>query len=369
MKKIFVSILLSAFLLSTVPPVYAASNPFESMIASALRSMGISRNVGATGATGVKGATGIQGIPGSTGPTGVQGATGVTGVKGDTGPTGYQGATGQIGATGVQGLQGIPGIQGPIGATGGIGDIGPVGPTGATGLLDTSSLNAITTRLTNLEQNSPKPPTDFVFFNGAVNTQGADSAEFDAQGYDMVTFSYKCTVGESALTLYSSPDHVTGTAQVSKDPTQCKNGGSITLPLAGRYYVVEMNSTTNPSLSVNAVGHFYNTGSAGATGVSGATGPKGDAGSVLAKSNFYVKIDGPYTAGPDSANTVTHGCVSSNDIAVSGGMYSYSGAIKNWITIKSSPNDFQENQHNWVTTVINTAETGTFTVITKCLKF
>ncbi len=127
MKKIFASILLSAFILSTVPPVYAASNPFESMIASALRSMGITRNIGATGATGVKGATGafgaagIQGVMGSTGPTGYQGATGSTGVKGDTGLAGLQGSTGiqgPIGATGTQGLVGATGIQGPAGIQG-----------------------------------------------------------------------------------------------------------------------------------------------------------------------------------------------------------------------------------------------------------
>lgn len=99
----------------------------------------------------------------------------------------------------------------------------------------------------------------------------------------------------------------------------------------------------------------------------GEQGPQGEPGVNLSKDSFYTEISGPYSTGPGTAQTVIYGCDNA-DVAISGGLYSSSGPIWNWRTIRNSPNDLQANQHNWVTTITNVAESGTFTLIVKCLK-
>lgn len=122
-------------------------------------------------------------------------------------------------------------------------------------------------KITELEQridaleNQPTPtptptPFEFVFFQGAVSTNDAISQVADGLGFTRLLFSFQCTIGEAAIFLQFSQDQTSWTTQISRDPTQCKNGEVIDLSPAGRYYRVVMGSTTNPSLSVNAIGHF-----------------------------------------------------------------------------------------------------------------
>lgn len=109
------------------------------------------------------------------------------------------------------------------------------------------------------DQPTPTPtpaPFEFVFFQGAVSTDGAISSIVDGEGYTRLMFSFQCTVGEAAITLQHSADQVTWVNHISRDPTQCKNGEVLDLTPAGRYYRVVIGSTTNPSLSVNSIGHF-----------------------------------------------------------------------------------------------------------------
>lgn len=104
---------------------------------------------------------------------------------------------------------------------------------------------------------TPTPsPFEFVFFQGAVSTSGATSQVADGQGFTRLLFSFQCTIGEAAIFLQYSQDQTSWTNQISKDPTQCENGEVIDLSPAARYYRVVIGSTTNPSLSVNAIGHF-----------------------------------------------------------------------------------------------------------------
>lgn len=122
-------------------------------------------------------------------------------------------------------------------------------------------------KITELEQrikaleNQPTPtptpaPFEFVFFQGAVSTNGAVSQVADGQGFTRLLFSFQCTIGEAAIFLQFSQDQTSWTTQVSRDPTQCKNGEVIDLSPAGRFYRLLVASTTNPSLSVNSIGHF-----------------------------------------------------------------------------------------------------------------
>lgn len=104
---------------------------------------------------------------------------------------------------------------------------------------------------------TPTPaPFEFVFFQGVVSTNGAVSQVADGQGFTRLLFSFQCTIGEAAIFLQFSQDQTSWTNQLSKDPAQCKNGEVIDLTPAARYYRVVMGSTTNPSLSVNSIGHF-----------------------------------------------------------------------------------------------------------------
>lgn len=116
-------------------------------------------------------------------------------------------------------------------------------------------------RIKALETQPPTPtptpsPFEFVFFQGAVSTNGAVSQVADGQGFTRLLFSFQCTIGEAAISLQFSQDQTSWTNQISKDPAQCKNGEVIDLSPAARYYRVVMGSTTNPSLSVNSIGHF-----------------------------------------------------------------------------------------------------------------
>lgn len=109
------------------------------------------------------------------------------------------------------------------------------------------------------DQPTPTPtpaPFEFVFFQGAVSTNGAVSQVADGQGFTRLQFSFQCIIGEAAIFLQFSADQTNWTNQISKDPTQCKNGEVIDLSPAARYYRVLLGLTTNPSLSVNAIGHF-----------------------------------------------------------------------------------------------------------------
>jgi hypothetical protein len=273
--RIIIIIALIFFSLVSPYRVFAATenanhNLFEAFYQYLLRRIGpLGGIVGSTGNTGATGVTGLQGATGQQGVSGLQGASGFAGLVGQTGPAG---------PTGASGLQGSSGPSG-VGSSGATGVAGGFGPTGATGGIDTATLNAINTRLSNLETEAPQAPLDFIFFNGSVPTNGAQSNIADAQGYDTFTFSYQCTVGEAEFRLYSSPDQATWVEQFKRNPDQCEAGGTELLPVAGRYYRLDMGTTTNPSLSVNAFGHFFKSsggvGPTGASGLSGAVGATG----------------------------------------------------------------------------------------------
>lgn len=123
-----------------------------------------------------------------------------------------------------------------------------------------SQLTSLGNRVTALESAQPAQPIDFEFFAGPIPTplDGEISPTFDANDYTQVNVSYKCTVGEAAIWISTSTDEVNWTGYNIADPTKCKNGGTLTLPLGARYVRFSMGSTTNPSLSVNLTGRFYN---------------------------------------------------------------------------------------------------------------
>lgn len=75
----------------------------------------------------------------------------------------------------------------------------------------------------------------------------------------------------------------------------------------------------------------------------------------------------PYFVNQNEPHTVIYGC-DDNDVAIGGGLYNTSGRIADWRTIRSTPNDLQANQHNWITTVVNVAESGQFSLMVKCLR-
>lgn len=268
MKKLLLPLGLLLLVFSLFTPSVSAANSAPISPQSIFDSIfGKNIKVGSTGATGIQGPIGA---------TGLMGPTGKIGPKGDTGPTGPSGLIGPIGATGELGSQGFTGQKGDSGAT---------GPQGATGLIDTGTLNTITTRLTDLEQNSPNSPVDFVFFNGPVSTSGAISPIFDAKNYTKITFSIQCTIGETGFRLASSPDQNIWIQQYGKLCAQ-NEAISVTLNTAGRYYRVDTGVTPTSEPFINAVGHFFNEGSegiqgaTGATGIQGITGLKGDTGAT-----------------------------------------------------------------------------------------
>ena len=123
---------------------------------------------GVDGADGVDGQDGAQGIQGLTGNTG---ATGQTGAKGNTGATGQTGATGNTGATGQTGAKGDTGLTG---AKGDKGDTGAQGIQGATGLLDTATLEEITTDINKNETRSVINASNLVGLTNEV--RGRDTA-------------------------------------------------------------------------------------------------------------------------------------------------------------------------------------------------
>lgn len=112
----------------------------------------------------------------------------------------------------------------------------------------------------------------------------------------------------------------------------------------------------------------------GDPGPVGPQGPKGDPGQPgvgLDLTKIYTKVDGPFTATKDIASTVAHGC-NQGDLAIGGGIYSYSGSLANWRTIKNTPrytepSDVMVTANGWDTTVINTVENGTFWTMTRCV--
>lgn len=136
--------------------------------------------------------------------------------------------------------------------------IGKVGTIETNVATQSANITDLQQRVTDLENQQPPEPFDFTFFNGSVSTAGEVSPIADVQGYTKVSFTYKCTVGEVALHLQVSPDGILWFTQKRFDPTQCKGGGSETLNTAGRFYRVTNGSTTNPALSINAFGHFFN---------------------------------------------------------------------------------------------------------------
>lgn len=84
------------------------------------------------------------------------------------------------------------------------------------------------------------------------------------------------------------------------------------------------------------------------------------------KENYYTRNFGPYNITKGVAVSTIYGCYD-GDIAISGGLYGYSGTLSNWRTIRSYPLDSQYNNHVWETTVINEVENGTFSLTVKCL--
>lgn len=110
-------------------------------------------------------------------------------------------------------------------------------------------------------------------------------------------------------------------------------------------------------------------GPVGPTGPQGPQGPKGDTGSFLS-TNLYTKIDGPFNVTVNIASTASHGC-NVGDLPMGGGLYSPSGNLMNWRTIKSTPrftepSDVAVTMNGWDTTVINTVENGTYFTLTRC---
>lgn len=110
-------------------------------------------------------------------------------------------------------------------------------------------------------------------------------------------------------------------------------------------------------------------GAQGPQGLQGIQGPKGDAGSFMS-ANIYTKVDGPFTATANVPSTIAHGC-NAGDLPLGGGLYSSSGFLKNWVTIKSTPrftepSDVTVTMQGWDTTVMNTVENGTFHTMIRC---
>jgi len=66
----------------------------------------------------------------------------------------------------------------------------------------------------------------------------------------------------------------------------------------------------------------------------------------ITKNSFYTKIFGSYPVNAGGTQTIVYGC-EDNDVAVGGGMYTYSGPIKNWRTVRSAPAVSTENAHAW----------------------
>ena len=108
----------------TATTTYTVTGINNGCTATAIATVTVNAQSGATGATGV------------TGLTGATGATGATGIDGIQGATGFAGITGAIGATGIAGAQGVQGNTGAIGATGAQGIQGTTGATGADGALN-----------------------------------------------------------------------------------------------------------------------------------------------------------------------------------------------------------------------------------------
>lgn len=110
-------------------------------------------------------------------------------------------------------------------------------------------------------------------------------------------------------------------------------------------------------------------GQTGPQGPQGLQGLKGDAGTFM-PANLYTKVDGPFNATVRIPSTIAHGC-NAGDMAMGGGLYTYSGSLQNWQTIKSTPrftepSDVTMTMNGWDTTVVNTVENGTFYTLTRC---
>lgn len=86
----------------------------------------------------------------------------------------------------------------------------------------------------------------------------------------------------------------------------------------------------------------------------------------LPQPTYYVKTSDWVPVSANVGLTLTYGC-NDGDIAISGGLYEYSGNLNDWRTIRSAPSD-EANPHAWTLTVVNESTSGQFIGIVKCLK-
>ncbi len=123
-----------------------------------------------------------------------------------------------------------------------------------------SEISDLQKRVSALETQIPSPtptPETFTFFNGAISTSGQASPVADTQGYSKIAVSFQCTVGSVAVNIQDSPDQTTWFTQERWDPSYCPGGVTTQLVLANRYYRLITDSTTLPSVSLNATGYIF----------------------------------------------------------------------------------------------------------------
>lgn len=121
-----------------------------------------------------------------------------------------------------------------------------------------SGINSLDLRVTNLEKKQPLPPFDFVFFNGSIVTGDVASLSpiADVQEYSKITFTYQAI--HAHISLQVSNDKTNWLEQYSS-PSSPSSNGSVTLSTAARYYYITANRDQNfSSGTVNAFAQFSN---------------------------------------------------------------------------------------------------------------
>ena len=75
-------------------------------------------------------------------------------------------------------------------------------------------------------------------------------------GFNNVTFSYHCTVGEAAISIQTSNDSFNWVNQFQALQAQCVTGGSVSLPVVGNYYRAATSMDNTNPISIIATAHF-----------------------------------------------------------------------------------------------------------------
>lgn len=124
-------------------------------------------------------------------------------------------------------------------------------------ILDLQNKNASQdAEITDLRNQLTPTNIQHTWFSGVVSRNEV-SGVFDASGYRKLTFTYLCIDNDAAISIQTSNDGVVWINQYLAVQSQCRNGGSVSLDIAGKYYRAGTSMDHGSPMSISAFSVFF----------------------------------------------------------------------------------------------------------------